>query len=368
MNTTKFHGAMDTIPWYKREFFLLPILRTDIVTMAENFAVMLQSGVTVPEALDTLVDQSTGALKSVLVRVNATVCAGETLSEAIKNEKRVFDPVFVSSVRVGETSGTLAENLQHVARQLERDLEIRRHVQGAMLYPSIVIITTLSIGLALATFVLPQMADVFSSLGTELPLSTQVVIWLAEMFDLYGVIITPGFLLLLIGLFVLLRSRPMQPLVDTFTLKVPGVNTFLHDLNLARFSRSLGTMLKSGVPIQEALEITSVVLSNYLYRESVKTMHEKIASGENFSKLVAEYPRLYPKIIQRMIAVGERSGGMSDTLEYMARHYEQKVEIRAKNLSTIVEPILLLVIGLAVAFLAIAIFTPIYSITEGLSL
>jgi len=168
-------------------------------------------------------------------------------------------------------------------------------------------------------------------------------------------------------LFWLLRQRFMEPITHRFLLFLPGVRDFVHDINRARFCRSIGTMLQSGIPIQEGLGIVQGVMTNYVYRKSVERMYASITSGESFAELVAKYPRLYPKMVERMIVVGERSGSMADTLIYLAKFYEEKVAIKAKNLASIIEPVLLIFIGIGVGFVAVSIFTPIYSVTEGLT-
>jgi type II secretory pathway component PulF len=339
----------------------------DIVTMTQNLSVMLEAGLTVPESLDVLAEQSTGKLKAVLTKVSKEVQAGGMLGDALEKEYKTFGPIFISSVRVGEGSGTLAENLTHVANQMENDLEVRRNIQGAMLYPSIVIIATILLGLALATFVLPQMTSIFKSLNVELPWSTRLLIQVADLFQKHGAIVTPSVIGGLVLFIYFLRRRFMQPVVHRVVLLLPGLRTFVHELNRARFCRAIGTMLNSGIPIQEALDIIADAMPNYVYRKSVAQMHRAIETGESFSDIIEQFPKLYPKMVQRMIAVGERSGGLADSLLYLARFYEQKVEIKAKSISTIIEPLLLIGIGLGVAFVALSIFTPIYSVTEGIT-
>lgn len=358
---------MPKTPWYKREVNLLPVSTVDVVTMTQNLSVMLEAGLTVPESISVLLEQSTGRLKSILKRVNDEVQGGETLGDALERYGKEFGPIFISAVKVGESSGTLAKNLTHMAQQMERDLEVRRNVQGAMLYPSIIIVATVILGLALATFVLPQMTGIFRSLDVELPWSTRALIWVSGVFQTYGAIVTPAVVLGFILLLYFLRRRFMQPVVHRVVLRLPLVGTFIHELNRARFCRSIGTMLQSGIPIQEALGIVASAMPNYVYRRSLITMHNRIESGEAFATIVDEFPKLYPKMVQRMIAVGERSGGLADSLLYLARFYEQKVTIKAKSMSTIIEPLLLIVIGIGVAFVALSIFTPIYSVTEGLT-
>ena len=158
----------------------------------------------------------------------------------------------------------------------------------------------------------------------------------------------------------------MQPILHPLLLKLPVLSRFIHDVNRARFCRSVGTLLENGVPIQEALRISSTVLSNVLYRKSLIDMTRKIETGDNFSEIIADHPDLYPKLIQRMVGVGEYSGGMGQMLLYLAKYYEQKVDIQSKNFSALLEPLLLLFIGLIVAFVAIAILSPIYSITSSI--
>ncbi len=353
-------------PWYQTEIQFTSVSQADVVTMAQNMAVMLKAGLTVSEALETLVDQSTSGLKRVLKRVYERVQSGDLFAEALTADQKYFGPIFVSSIRIGESSGMLADNLQTLSEQLERDLDIRRNVQGALLYPAVIITSTFILGLALATFVLPQLAGIFSSLNVELPLTTRVMIWLASLFRDYGPVLTPLIIFSIFALIFLIRQPFMRPLTHRILLHLPGIKGFVHDINRARFARMIGTMLHTGVPIQEALEIATGVIPNVVYAQSVKVMYQHIESGESFSEIVALYPKLYPPMVQRMICVGERSGGMDETLIYLARYYEQKVAIQARSLSTIIEPVLLLFIGLVVGFLALAIFTPIYSVTEGL--
>ncbi len=359
--------AEQKLPWYKRDISLFPVSMVDIVTMTQNLSVMLEAGLTVPESLDVLSEQSTGKLKAILTKVNAQVQAGGMLGDALEKEYKTFGPIFISSVRVGEGSGTLAENLTHIANQMEQDLEVRRNIQGAMLYPSIVIVATILLGLALATFVLPQMTSIFKSLDVELPWSTRTLIFTADLFQKHGAIVTPSVIGGIILFIYFIRRRFMQPVVHRIMLFLPGLKTFVHELNRARFCRAIGTMLNSGIPIQEALGIIVDAMPNYVYRKSVAKMHKAIETGESFSEIVEKFPKLYPKMVQRMIAVGERSGGMADSLLYLARFYEQKVSIKAKSISTIIEPLLLIGIGLGVAFVALSIFTPIYSVTEGIT-
>jgi type II secretory pathway component PulF len=329
---------------------------------------MIEAGLGAPEAFEILVEQSSGRMKPMLKTVLIRLSSGERLSEALSHTQGIFSRVFLSAVEAGERSGTLSQNLSHVAAQLEQDLSLKRHIQGALLYPAIVVFATFLLGLLLATFVLPELASVFASLHTQLPWSTRALLWFAQLFADHGSWLSPLVLLCLFGLVVLLRQRFLFPYTHFILLRLPGFGVFFHDSARAYVCRGMGTLLRSGIPLQEALEIQSQAMENYYYRQSLSLMVEQIASGEGFGKVLERYPKLYPLLMQRMVAVGERAGGLDEIFFFLARFYEERVSLRAKNLSSIIEPLLLLAIGLGVAFVALSIFTPIYSITGSLSL
>jgi type II secretory pathway component PulF len=362
-------GVGRKIPWYKREVSLgsaLKVSVVEVVLMAKHLAVMLQAGLTVPETLEVLVEQSSGKLRATLARVYRRVDGGSTLGDAIALEPKVFSPIFVSSVIIGENSGSLAPNLNRLAIQMEKELNLRRTIQSAMLYPMIVMVAALGLGFAVATFVLPQIAGVFESLNVPLPLTTRMLIAVSKIFELYGFIITPMIFGGLIFLVWFLQLKVLRPLTHRILLRIPFVNGFVHEINRARFCRTMGTLLESGTPIQESLEIATKAMPNVVYQRSLRKMVTQIGSGENLADILAFYPRLYPKVIQRMVSVGEHSGSLGSTLLYLAEFYEERVEVGSKNMASIIEPVLLICIGLVVGVVAVSILSPIYSITSSI--
>ena len=345
------------------EIYLFPIAQEQMVSVIKNLAIMIEAGLGAAEAFEILAEQSTGRMKYILKTVFIRLSSGERLSEALSHAQGVFSRVFLSAVEAGERSGTLSQNLSHVATQLEQDFSLKRHIQGALLYPAIVVFATFLLGLLLATFVLPELASVFASLHMSLPWSTRVLLWFAQLFAEHDRWLSPLILLCFFGLTVLLRQRFLFPYTHFIFLRLPGFGIFFHDSARSFVCRGLGTLLRSGIPLQEALEIQSQAMKNYYYRQSLSSMVDQIASGEGFGKVLERYPLLYPLLMQRMVAVGERAGGLDEIFFFLARFYEERVSLRAKNLSSIIEPLLLLLIGLGVAFVALSIFTPIYSIT-----
>lgn len=350
--------------WFKQEIALniFRVSSVEIVMLTKHLSVMLSAGLTLTEAIQGLQEQATGMLKRVLIRVHRRITQGQSFAESIEKEPRVFNSIFVSSVYVGESSGMLAENLSRLSIQMEKSMKIRRDIQSAMMYPLIVVIMTIILGLGVAVYILPQIASVFRSLRVDLPWTTRVLMKIAGLFENHGFILSVG-ILTFCGLFVwFIRLKFTKPFIDRFVLSIPGFGAFIHDINRAQIARILGTLLVSGTPISETLEIASEATPNYVYKMSVQSMHKRIVSGDNFADVVGAYPTLYPGIIKQMIAVGEKSGSLGESLNYLADFYEERVENTSKNISSLVEPVLLIGIGGLVALLAISILTPIYSI------
>lgn len=354
--------------WYQAEINIGRVPVVDVVMMTKHFSVMLNAGLTVPESLEVLVEQSGGRMRSALARVLKRVGRGSSLGAAVAMEPKVFSSVYASAIMIGESSGTLSENLLKLAEQMEKDLALRRNVQAALLYPTIVLTAATVLALAVATFVLPQIVGIFSSLRVELPITTRILIWIAELFADYGYWISGSVIALAVFSVWFFRQKFMRPSVHRIVLRIPILGRFMHATSRARFCRTIGTLLESGTPIEEALEIAARVSPNYVYRSAAENVRKKIGSGSNFADILAKYPKLFPKIVVRMASVGEESGSLGPTMIYLADYYEETVQNISKNLSTLIEPILLISIGLVVGLLAISILTPIYSITSNIQI
>lgn len=346
---------------------ILPTDLSEVTTMTKSLAIMLSSGVTTVEALDMLTQQHTGKVKQVLARMADAVRSGKTFAEAAQREEEVFDRVFIGSVRIGENSGTLAKNLEHLCVQMERSLAIRRYVLSALLYPSIVVSLIIIIGFCIAIFVLPQMAQTFAALKADLPWSTRAIITTANFSKDYGLIAYPvAFLLVLLAIF-LLKRRWMHRFTHRIILRIPILFAFSRELNNARFCRSLGTLLENGVPIGEAMALTESLLPNVVYGRRVHSMCNDVESGRSLSEALHKHHRLFPPMIASMVAVGERTGEAGKMLLYLADYFESRVDVKFKNSSSLIEPVLLIIVGLIVAVVAFSILSPIYDITSSLS-
>ncbi len=336
---------------------------TQKLLFAKNMSLMLQSGLSIVEAIDAAKDSSDENLRKILIQICEEVKTGSTLSHEMALYPRVFSGFFINTVRAGEASGTLAHNLTYAAVQLEKDQELQSKVKGALLYPAIVVSATLILGLVLSFVVLPKITPLFEGMHMELPVTTRILIGFSHLIQNYGVYLLIGIFVFIFSILYLLRQKYSRPFRHFVMLKTPVFQKLAHNAALARFSLTLGTLLKAGVPIDEGLSITAGTVGNYYYEKVFEKIIEEVRGGDTLSECLEEYPDLFPLLITRMVEVGEKSGGLEATFLYLADYYEREVDTSTKSLATAIEPMLLLFIGCAVAFLALSIISPIYNIT-----
>jgi len=331
--------------------------------LAKNLAIMQRSGITILDSLQIIVESSSGRMKKIMKKVFESVQAGNSLADSFALYPKVFSGIFISSIYAGESSGTLAQNLENLAEQLRKEQELITKVRGAMLYPIVVLIASFFLGMAMSFLVLPKIIPLFKGLGTELPWTTKALISFSEFVELHGFWLFWGIFFVTVFFVWLLRQKFSHPVTHWFMLRIPIIKTIVKNTNLARFCRVLSTLLQSGLTIEEALEVTSEAVGNQYYQKSLVNILDRVQKGTTLAENLEFFPKLYPIMTIKMIRVGEEAGNTSGTLEYLANFYEVEVDTSTKTLATAVEPILLLLIGLVVGFLALSIITPIYNIT-----
>ncbi len=331
----------------------------------KNLAVMLRSGISISEIIETLSTQAkSGTFKKVLFQVGEDVTRGRSLERALGKHPNLFDQFYLSLIRVGEESGTLEESLFYLIDQMEKEQELRKKVQGAMLYPAIVLMATGGIGLVLAIFVLPQIIGLFESLKVDLPITTIILISVSRFIRDWGLIALPSAVVLIIGLIALLKTRFVKPYWHAFILKLPILGSLLQNISLASLTRNLGIMLKSGLTVTAALETVSEVEGNLVYKKDLIKIAEAVKKGKSIvSALVDGKYKEFPLFMIRMVGVGEKSGNLEENLVYLGDYFETEVDTVTKNLATTLEPMLLIFIGIIVAFVALSIISPIYQVT-----
>jgi type II secretory pathway component PulF len=336
-------------------------------SFAKNLAVMLKSGLTINQSLAIAGEQARGRFKRILDKILKSVESGNTLSDSLADFPSVFSSLFVKVVFAGEQAGRLDENLESIAKQLEKDKELETKIKGAMMYPMVIFAVTIILGLAIALLVLPKITPLLKALNVPLPLSTRLLIGFADLVSTNGVILFP---LIIAGLMLFiwfLKRKFMQPMTHWIILHMPVVSVISRNTNLARFCRTLGTLLQSGLNIDDAVNIAKETLTNIHYKNALTKVAKQVGEGVEFSTSLERYANIFPVMLIRMVSVGERSGKIEELLFYLADFYDIEVEGSTKTLSTALEPMLLLVIGVIVAVLAMAIITPIYQVTGNIS-
>lgn len=332
---------------------------------AKHLSMMLKSGIAITDALRLLYNSSRGKFRLVIGGIYSSVKAGQPLASALAKYPHIFSSFFHGSILAGEASGNLENNLDNIAVQLKKDKELNDKIKSALFYPVIVLIVALAMGLFISFYILPKIVPMLAGLKINLPWTTKILIALSSFVQSYGLALVIIIVGLIIFLPILVKQKWTQPFFHRLWLNLPVVGLMTKNLNLARFSLNLGVLLKSGLTITEALKLTADSLTNYYYQQALINIKKAVDKGAKLSVNMNNYNDYFPELAIRMIKIGEESGRLEETLLYLADFFETEVDSAAKNLSIAVEPILLVFIGLVVGFLAIAIITPIYSITGG---
>jgi type II secretory pathway component PulF len=339
---------------------------TDKALFTKHLAVLLEAGMTFSEAIDITVEQAKGRLRRVLIDLRDKIVAGKSFSEALAFHPKIFSSLYINVIRVGEEGGTLVESLKQLTAQLEKERELRTKIAQALLYPVIVLLALILVGTGASIFVLPKLKSLFEVFQGDLPLATKILLWIVDLFSNYGIFILLGLVFLVVLLAWLFRTKVMKLVWHALILKLPIVGLIAKNINLARFNRNLGTLLKSGLPIAECLSIVANIATNEVYKKHILQIQKEIQKGKDINFVMRGMERVFPRIASRMIRVGEKSGKLDEVLIYLAKFYETEVDKSSKNLSTVLEPTLLIIIGLVVGFVVIAIITPIYQLTSAI--
>ncbi|MEX2055005.1 MAG: type II secretion system F family protein [Candidatus Andersenbacteria bacterium] len=344
-------------------FARVPVLER--VLFARYFALMLRAGLDVKQALQALGEQTRSKpMRAAIQAVGQGIDRGTTLADSMATFPQAFPPIFVSFVHVGETTGRLQESLQVLAEQLQKEYELRRAVKGGLMYPIVIIVALIAVGFAMLVFVIPKLADVFEGFDVELPLATRVLLAMGKFFEVYWYIVLAGLVLGIAGFWGLLRVASFKNSLMHSLLYIPVLGPIMQQVNLARFTRNLSSLLKSGVAFVEALDILGTNTPHHSYAVVFQAAKEHVKQGKLLSAFLADFKRLFPPLVVNVIKVGEETGALDEVLHEVAIFYEGEVDQVMKNLTSIMEPILMVGIGLAVGALAISVISPIYSLVN----
>jgi len=337
------------------------------VVFTRNLAAMLEAGLTASRALSVMERQTKNqAFKPVIGSLIAEVKRGSNFSSALAKFPNVFSSLMISMARAGEESGKLSESLRVVGTQMERASNLTKKVRGALIYPTIVLLAMIGIAVLMLIFVVPTLTQTFKELNTDLPPTTEGIIVVSNFLTEHTLIALTLMGLVVVGFMSLARTKAGKTALDWLFLHIPVISGLVQETNAARTARTLSSLLSAGVDVLLSLSITREVLESHYYKKVLLEAEANVTKGGQMSVSFAAYPKLYPPLVSEMIAVGEETGRLSDLLKETAEFYEESVERQTKDLSTIIEPFLMIIIGAGVGFFALSMIAPIYSLSNAI--
>ncbi len=340
---------------------------TDKLMFTRNLSVMISSGVSLSKAIKNISFQTKRKkFATILNEIYDEIQAGNSFADGLAKYPGIFDDLFVNMIRVGETSGNLEEVLNILALQLEKEHELVSKVKGAMVYPAVIIVAMIGIAILMLTYILPKMMSVFTDMKVQLPASTMVIVSISNALRYHGILIASSFIFLIIFLKFFLTTVTGKKIVSFLAIKTPLVKNIVIKVNCARFARVYSSLLRSGVSAVESLKIISQTLTNYYYKSAIEDSVKQIQKGVNLSKAIAKKPKIFPVLLVQMVQVGEETGKTEVVLLKLAEFYEGEVSQISKNMSSIIEPVLMILIGSAVGFFAVSMLQPMYSIMDNI--
>ncbi len=334
----------------------------DIVVFTRQLSTLIEADMPLAEGLRTLAQQTEKpGLKKIVMDVASAVEGGSSLSVAMAAHPKVFTAFYIKLVQAGEITGKLESSLSYLADYLEHSQSINSKITGALIYPAFVVSAMIIVGLIMGIYVLPQLLSVFKDWGVDLPLSTRILMagtaFLNDyIFYILAILVIAGFLLTRF-----LRSPQGKVWRDNLLVNMPGLGSVVRNLYLARMAESLSTLIKSGISILDAIHITSELVGNENYRKIMLDAEENVRSGGSISEILSQHKEM-PPMFSSMVAIGERTGKLDYMLEYVSKFYKSESDTAIGSITQLIEPILVLVLGLAVAILVASILLPIYSL------
>ena len=336
----------------------------DLVVFTRQLATMVDAGLAIVQSLQALADQTTNkVMKDVIKDVCARVEGGDSFSESLVKHPKVFNRLYVCMVAAGERGGLLAEILARLATYLENTARLRRKVKSACMYPTVVTVVAIGITIFLLVKVVPVFGEVYKSFGSKLPAPTQMLISFSEFVQAYLLYILAAGGGLVYGWFSYIKTKKGREFWDRARIKMPIFGSIAHKICLARFTRTLASLIRSGVPILEVLSIVCNTVGNVIMEKAVKTSAGDIEKGEGIANALGKHP-VFPPMIIRMITAGEQTGKLEGMLERISDFLDEEIETTLNGLTALIEPLLIVFLGVTVGGIAICMFLPIFKLSE----
>ena len=333
-----------------------------IVNFTRQLSTMITAGLTLIESLSILQQQSEGAMKKMVDEVLREIEGGGSFAKALEAQGKTFSKVYIQLVKAGETAGVLDEVLERLADTLEKQKEFASKTKGALIYPIIVIIVMAVVGFVMMVFVVPKLTQMYKDLGATLPITTQILIGVSDFMVNFWWLIIGGAILGSVG-FVSWKKIPANQMrLDSLQLRLPVIGVLRQKIILTEFCRTMGLLLGAGISVLQALEILTDALDNMVYEADLRQSREEVEKGVSLSQSIGRFPA-FPPILSQMISVGEETGKLDEVLLKLSVYFEAESEQAVKNLTTAMEPAIMVVLGLGVGLMVMAIILPIYNIT-----
>ena len=353
--------------WRQWLYQLESVSLSQKIFFVQQLGIMVRTGISLAVALKTLAEQtSSKKFRRALLDIQAEVEKGNLLSRGLEKYPKIFSNLFINMVKAGETSGKLEDVLKQLYVQMKKDHDIIAKVRGAMIYPAIVITMMIIIGIVMMIYVIPNITGIFKELNVTLPLTTRILIAVSDFSLNHGLWLALGIIILIIAFGIILRSKSGRYYFHLILLHLPVVGKIIKKINIARFCRTMSSLLKTDIPIIQSFEITARILGNVLYREVLAEAKEKVKKGVSINGALLPHPQFFPPVVLQMIAVGEETGSLDEILEESAIFYEDDVAQTMTNLPTILEPVLVVILGIGVGGMAVAVISPLYALSEAL--
>ncbi len=354
----------------KIDAYLLTLTRIPLrekLFFVQHLGIMLKAGISLAVALKTLSKQTKNKyFTQILNDIGDKVEKGESFADALRSYDKIFGDLFISMVDAGEISGKLEDVLNELFIQMKKEHTLISKVKGALTYPAVIIFAMFGIGTFMMVVVVPQITSMFTELDTELPLPTKILIGISSAITTHGAISALSFVAFVLITIKVLKTEKGKYYFQALLLKMPIISPIVKKINLARFSRNISSLLKTDIMIIKTFNITANVLGNLHYRKAILDMAEKIKKGGKLHEVIQNYPDLFTPIVTQMIAIGEETGELDNILVELAEFYEEEVDQIMTNLPSIIEPLLILFLGVGVGAIAVAIIMPMYAITTAI--
>lgn len=355
------------LSFFQQDIISQKVSLKDITIFTRQLSVMLKSAISPVEALRSQVFQAEHQeFREKILKIAEMVETGSSLSQAFSTYPKIFDSFYVNSVKSGEASGKVADSLNYLAGHLESEYNLKSKIKGAMIYPIVVITASIAVFGLVMFFIVPRMTSVLEEMSVELPASTKFIIFLSNFTKAGGWILIVVFFAALFFIPQYLKhSEKGKKFYDRLSLQIPVLGDFYKKVYLSRFAENLSVLIKAGLPITQALKITRKIIGNSVYEEIIENTEERVARGETISSVLLRYPKEIPSFLAQMVSTGENTGRLDDTLKNAVDFYGGDIERFVNNLTKIIEPVMIILLGIMVGILVISIFVPLFQLSSG---